>query len=78
VDVLYFVSIPPLFDRNYRWGGWIFRANPQEFKYNPYTTKSGLRMIAVPIDQESMVPICRMNDSEINELMKYAESAYAR
>lgn len=78
VDVLYFVSIPPLIDRNYKWGGWIFRANPKEFKYNPYRTKSGLDMIAVPIQQEAMVPICRMKDEEINELMKYAESAYAR
>jgi hypothetical protein len=78
VDVLYFVSIPPLFNKNYKWGGWIFRADPQKFKCTSYTTKSGMRMIAVPIEQEAMIPVQKMKNEEIAELLKYAESAYAR
>jgi hypothetical protein len=78
VDVLYFVSIPPLFKKDYKWGGWIFRAEPQNFKYSTYTTKTGMRMVAVPIEQSAMIPVKKMNDLEIAELLKYASSAYAR
>jgi hypothetical protein len=78
VDVLYFVSIPPLFDLNYKWGGWIFRAEPQNFKYSTYVTKFGTRMVSVPIEQPALIPVKKMSDSEIGELLKYATSAYAK
>lgn len=78
VDVLYFVSIPPLINVNYKWGGWIFRAEPQNFKYHTYTTKLGTRMVAVPIEQDALIPVKKMEDNEIAELMKYANSAYAK
>lgn len=78
VDVLYFVSIPPLIDVNYKWGGWIFRAEPQNFKYHTYTTKFGVKMVAVPIEQDALIPVKKMEDNEIAELLKYANSAYAK
>jgi len=78
VDVLYFVSIPPLIAPDYKWGGWIFRAEPSAFEYYRYTTKFGIRMIAVPINQSAMFPLCKMKEEEIRELVKYANSAYAR
>jgi len=78
VDVLYFVSIPPLIEPDYRWGGWIFRVDPRSFQYHRYTTKFGIRMIAIPIHQNAMVPVCKMKEEEIRELVKYANSAYAR
>lgn len=78
VDVLYFVSIPPLMDVNYKWGGWIFRAEPQNFKCQTYTTKFGTRMVAVPIEQDALIPVKKMEESEIAQLLKYATSAYAK
>jgi hypothetical protein len=77
VDVLYFVSVPPLLNLDYKWGGWIFRAVPQDFTYYSYTTRSGLKMYAVPIEQEAVVPVCKMKDHEIQELLKYAKSDYS-
>jgi hypothetical protein len=77
VDVLYFVSIPPKYDPTYKWGGWIFRAEPQNFKHYSYTTRFGVDMIAIPIDQEAMIPVCKMSDAEIAELCKYSQSSYS-
>lgn len=77
VDVLYFVSIPPLMNLKYKWGGWIFRAEPQNFKHYAYTTKFGTRMVAVPIEQDALISIKKMENNEITELLKYATSAYA-
>lgn len=78
VDVLYFVSIPPLMNINYKWGGWIFRAEPQNFKYQTYTTKFGIKMVGVPIEQDALIPVKKMEEHEIAELLKYAKSAYAK
>lgn len=78
VDVLYFVSIPPLIDLSYKWGGWIFRAEPQNFKYHRYTTKFGIKMVGIPIEQDALIPVKKMEDDEIAELLKYAKSAYAK
>jgi hypothetical protein len=78
VDVLYFVSIPPLYRPDYKWGGWIFRAEPQNFRHFNFTTKFGTKMIGVPIEQDALIPVKKMTDEEINELLKYAESAYAK
>lgn len=78
VDVLYFVSIPPLINLSYKWGGWIFRAEPQNFKYHIYTTKFGIKMVGVPIEQDALIPVKKMEDNEIAELLKYAKSAYAK
>lgn len=76
VDVLYFVSIPPLMKLDYKWAGWIFRAEPENFRSYSYTTKSGTRMIAVPIEQPALHPIGKMQADEILELLKYADSNY--
>lgn len=79
VDELYFVSIPPLMKKNYKWGGWIFKADPKNFIISErYTTKYGNKMIVIPIEQEALVPVQKMNQEEIDELIKYAESNYAR
>lgn len=78
VDVLYFVTVPPLFDKSYKWGGWIFRVEPQAFKYSPYVTSFGVSMVAIPIEQEAVIPIRQLNKEEIDELMRYAQSAYSR
>lgn len=79
VDELYFVSIPPLIKKDYKWGGWIFKADPKNFIISEkYTTKYGNKMIVIPIEQEALVPLQRMNQEEINQLVKYAESNYAR
>lgn len=78
VDVLYFVTVPPLFNRGYKWGGWIFRVDPQKFEYSPYVTSFGVSMVAIPIEQEAVIPIRELNKEEIDELMRYAQSAYSR
>ena len=76
VDELYFVSIPPLMNKKYKWGGWIFKVNPKEFVTTIYTTKHGLEMILIKIEQESVQPFYKMTNEECNELCKYAQSSY--
>jgi hypothetical protein len=76
VDILYFVSVPPVFRPDYEWGGWIFVAEPKEFTTRKYRTKQGLDMILVDIDQPALTPWVRMTDEEIGQLSKYAKSRY--
>ena len=78
VDILYFVSVPPLINKNYKWGGWIFCVDPKTFVYNKYTTKFGINMIEIPIEQPAVNPVKKLSNVEIDELLKYAMSAYAR
>jgi hypothetical protein len=64
--------------RNYKWGGWIFKADPKNFTISErYTTKFGNKMIVIPIEQDALVPIQKLHQSEIDELIKYADSSYA-
>jgi len=79
VDELYFISIPPLINLNYKWGGWIFKANPKTFiETETYTTKFGIRMIVIPIKQDSLIPIKKLSQDEIDELLKYTDSNYKK
>lgn len=79
VDELYFVSIPPLINPKYKWGGWIFSANPKTFiESERYTTKYGHKMVVIPIEQESLVAVKKLTQEEIHELMKYADSNYKK
>ena len=79
VDELYFISIPPLLNPSYKWGGWIFKADPKTFvESERYTTKFGNKMIVVPIEQESLIPVKKLSQDEIDELIKYADSNYKK
>lgn len=76
VDVLYFVSIPPLMKLSYKWGGWLFKADPKAMKTRTYETKKGINMILVDIEQSAITPIEKLAESEIEQLLKYAASDY--
>lgn len=78
VDHLFFVSVPPLFDKNYKWGGCILKVDPKTFKHSSYTTKFGTKMIQIPIEQPAVEKVRNLTKEEIDELMKYAISAYSR
>lgn len=76
VDELYFVTVPPSFRPTYEWSACIFKVDPENFKYFKYTPKDGRKMIAIPINQESVEFIKKLSDVERNELIKYRTSAY--
>lgn len=78
VDELYFVSIPPLMKLNYKWGGWIFKADPKAFKTRNYTTKNGTNMVLIDIEQEALTPIEQLTPTEIDHLLKYTKSDYSK
>lgn len=78
VDYLFFVSVPPLFDKNYKWGGCILKVDPKTFKHSSYTTKFRTKMIQIPIEQPAVEKVRNLTKEEIDELMKYAISAYSR
>lgn len=78
VDELYFISVPPLFKKDYKWGGWIFKVDSKTFNYSNYTTKSGNNMIEIPIEQEAISKVRKLTNEELFELMKYVTSAYTR
>lgn len=75
VDALYFVSVPPLKNRD-KWGGWIFEANPSEFVTKNYFTKDGRLMLLVNRDQSALRPVKKLSDEEITELQKYTNSEF--
>lgn len=78
VDELYFVTATAQYDKNYQWNNCIFKVNPKTFKTKPYTTKVGTNMIAVPIEQEAVEFIRKLNDEEIKELNRYTQSSYGK
>lgn len=78
VDELYFVTATAQFDKNYEWNNCIFKVDPKNFKTKPYTTKSGINMIAVPIEQEAVTFIRKLTDEESRELNRYTQSAYGK
>ena len=75
VDVLYFISIP-VSGRNYKHAGWLFRIDPKTFKTKNRKTKDGREMVLIPIEQESVTPIHKIDDGIISEMMKYSVSEY--
>ena len=78
VDEFYFVTIPaPKYD--YRWSGWLFRIeNNFRYKVRNITRSNGWidEMVLVPIEQDAVIPMFKVEDSVINEMMKYTTSKY--
>ena len=78
VDEFYFVTIPaPKY--HYRWSGWLFRIeNNFRYKVRNITRSNGWidEMVLVPIEQDAVIPIFKVEDSVINEMMKYTTSKY--
>ena len=78
VDEFYFVTIPaPKY--KYRWSGWLFRIeNNFKCKIRNITRSNGWidEMVLVPIEQDAVIPMFKVEDSVINEMMKYTTSKY--
>ena len=78
VDEFYFVTIPaPKYD--YRWSGWLFRIeNNFRYKVRNITRSNGWidEMVLVPIEQDAVIPLFKVEDSVIAEMMKYTTSKY--
>lgn len=75
VDDLYFVTVPSK-GKFFKWSGWLFRLEPKLFEVKTYTTKKGVDMLLINIDQESVQPIQKIGDNYIRELVKYTTSEY--
>lgn len=75
VAVLYIVSVPHVKFKHYS-DGWVYRLDPQNFETFEYTTKFGVKMVGIPIKQDSVVPVYKMTQEEITELMKYSNTEY--
>jgi len=75
VDVLYIVSVPHIKFKHHS-DGWVYRIDPQKFKVIEYVTKNGIKMVGIPIRQEAVIPVYKMSDEEIKELMKYSNTEY--
>ena len=78
VDEFYYVTIPaPKY--KYKWSGWLFRIeNTFKCRVRKVTRSNGWidEMALVPIKQDAVVPIHKVEDSVINEMMKYTTSNY--
>ena len=78
VDEFYFVTIPaPKYD--YSWSGWLFRIeNNFRYKVRNITRSNGWidEMVLVPIEQDAVIPMFKVEESVINEMMKYTTSKY--
>lgn len=75
VDVLYIVSVPHVKFKHFS-DGWVYRLIPSEFKTFEYVTNYGIKMIGIPIRQESVIQVYKMSDQEVSELMKYSNTDY--
>ena len=78
VDEFYYVTIPAP-KHHYRWCGWLFRIeNNFRCKVRNVTRPNGWidEMVLVPIEQDAVIPLFKVEDSVINEMMKYTTSKY--
>jgi len=79
VDEFYYVTIPaPKFNK-YRWSGWLFRIeNTFKYRIKRVTRSNGWidEMALIPIEQDAVIPIHRISDSVIIQMMKYTTSNY--
>ena len=71
------VSVPPLMDVKYKYGGKIFEVQ-SKFSYFEYTTKFGMEMFGIKIEQAAVTELYTLSNSENIELLKYATSAYSK
>jgi hypothetical protein len=72
---LNFVTATAEYDPTYKWNNCLFEVE-HNFKIIPYTTSYGIKMIAVPIEQEAVRFIKKLEDEEIYVLSKYTQSNY--
>jgi hypothetical protein len=78
VDVLYIVSVPhPNPKYSHKSDGWVYRVDPKNFQTFNYKTRYGTEMVGIKIDQPAVMPVQKMKDSEIKELMKYSVTQYS-
>jgi hypothetical protein len=74
-DVLYFVSVPhptwPHFS-----DGWVYRAVPNKFQYKEWKDRWGKDRILIPIEQEALIPIFKMDEKKCKELQSLISSDY--
>jgi hypothetical protein len=75
VDVLYIVSVPHPKFKHYS-DGWVYRIDPKNFKTFTYTTKFGVNMIGIPIKQDGVIPVHKLDENEVKELIKYSHTEY--
>lgn len=75
VDVVYFISVPPLRNKD-KWGGWIFEVNPSQFVTRNHITKDGRVMMLINREQPALKPIKQLTSEEIRELQKYTVSEF--
>jgi len=75
VDYLYFVCVPAP-SKSFKWEGWIFKADPQQFKTRTRKTKDGRTMVLIDIEQDALEPVEKLTDQHIEQLKKYTVSKY--
>ena len=78
VDEFYYVTIPAP-KHHYRWCGWLFRIeNNFKCKVRNITRSNGWidEMVLVTIEQDAVIPMFKVENSVINEMMKYTTSKY--
>lgn len=73
--LLNFVTATAEYNPSYQWNNCLFEVD-FNFKTVKYITKSGRQMIAVPIEQEAVRFIKKLEDEEIRVLAKYTHSNY--
>ncbi len=77
VDRFVIVSVPPLINVKYKYGGKIFEVT-SNFSYFEYTTKFGMEMFGINIEQAAVTELYTLSTPENIELLKYATSAYSK
>lgn len=73
--LLTFVTATAEFDPKFKWNNCLFEVK-HNFKTVRYTTNGGRNMIAVPIEQEAVRFIKKLEQEEILALSKYTQSNY--
>jgi hypothetical protein len=72
---LMFVTAESTYSPKYKWNNCLFEVD-SNFEYFEYTTSENVKMIGIKIDQPAVRFIKKLEEDEIQELRKFAQSNY--
>jgi Holliday junction resolvase-like predicted endonuclease len=75
VDRLFFINVPaPSY--SFKYSGWLMEVSPKSFTFNRFETNDGREMLRIPMNQDAVSPIHKIDDGILAEMMKYSRSKY--
>lgn len=75
VDRLFFINLPaPSYSCKY--DGWLMEVCPKNFKHTIFVTADGRRQVRIPMEQDAVTPVHKIDEKILKEMLKYSTSGF--